>query len=424
MGTQKFETKSDDGKISVKDTIESLVGEVRKTKESLDKKIAAGEGGRAELETKIEKLNSAIDGFEAKNQDLIQRIEAEKSEKSALNDQIKDLESKIIRLGSASGESLQTKTELKMLTDFAVGGRDLVLKNFGAPETKDYLRSDSNVQGGFLMSQSYDDMILKPITEISALRPYCKVKRIEALSERMARRGSLVTSVWTGEGESKTTSSSTYQQPEIHVHKMTTKTLITEEALLGARFDMENEIMSDFIESAAQLEGYAFVNGDGVKKPRGFLDATAGGVGLTRVDGSGSSTYTFDDLIALTGQLKTGYNPMYGMNRTELAFMRTLKSDAGEYIWQSGNLGAGVPNAINGRSYVEIPDMPNKATNATPIVFADFRKMYCIVDAFNSLFFRNPYSDDDEGKIKFTMRSFVGGDVIEPEAGVLLKTIA
>lgn len=412
----------------LKDAIEkvnSTVGEMRKTHEELQSKIAKGEGGQSELKVSIEKMNEDIDKQEKANQELVKKLDEEKKQAEELKERIDSLEVQLVKQSSASGDDseMKAKQELKVLTSFAKGGKEAAIKQFGEAELKSYLRSDNNVQGGFLMAESFDNLILKPITEISALRPYCRIKRIEALSERMARRGSLVTSTWTGEGESKTASSSTYQQPEIHVHKMTTKTLITEEALLGARFDMENEITGDFVESAAQLEGAGFVDGDGNKKPFGFLDVNAGGVGvgLTRENSGSAATYDFDDLIRITGELKTGYNPMYGMNRKELAFIRTLKDGASAYIWRAGNLGAGVPNSINGYSYIEIPDMPDQAANTTPIVFADFRKMYTIVDAFTALFMRNPYSDDDEGKIKFTMRSFVGGDVVEPEAGILLK---
>jgi HK97 family phage major capsid protein len=182
---------------------------------------------------------------------------------------------------------------------------------------------------------------------------------------------------------------------------------------------MDNEIMSDFRESRLQKEGAGFVTGDGSHKPRGFTDTSAG---VTSEDASGSSTFTFDDLIDLTGLLKTGYNPIYGMNRKTLAFCRKLKDSAGNYIWRAGNLGAGVPNAINGVPYVEIPSMADIATDALPVVYADFRQMYTIVDSWQAIFLRNPYKLD--GKVVFTVQAWVGGDVSLGEAGVLLKTVA
>lgn len=416
----------------IENTVEQLVGDVREATKSLEAKIAAGEGGQSELKTQIEKINEAIDKEEKSNQELVTKLGAEHKANVEAKERMDEMEETIAKLKSSkglSGESKDQKTELE-LKAFDEWSRANEKKHDDmSQETKDYLRTDSNVDGGFLMHESFDNNIIKPVTEISRLRGVARTKRVDAIAENMALRTSLVQSYWTGEGEAFIIGSSKYARPRVPVHSLTTFTEITNKALLGSSYNMDNEILSDFAESRALVEGTGFVNGNGVEKPRGFLDASlqqlaaASDPQLIRViNGSGSNTFTFDDLINLTGELKDGYNPAYSMNRKTLAFIRTLKDDAGNYIWRAGNMGAQVPNQINGDPYVILPDMPIIASDATPIAYADWARFYTIVDAWTAIMIRNQYIK--KGFVVFTMESFLGGDVTLGEAGVLLKTVA
>lgn len=402
----------------VKQGMDQLVGEMRKTHEDLQKKIEKSEGGQSELKTMLEKQNADIDKKEEKNQELMKQIAEKAKGEDELKQQVKDLEAGLIKLKSSRGDSGPGSlgVEMKAAEEWAKSGE---LKSFGESERKSYLRSDNNEDGGFLMGESFDESIIKPITESSILRPVCRTKRISTLSEKFALRSALVTATWEGEGEAASNTNSTYAQPEIHVHKLDVSTKITRTALNGARFNMDSEILSDFAEAREQKEGSSFVVGDANKKPRGFLNASAS---VPTHTSATAATYDFDDLLTLTGKLKKGYRPIFAMNRTELAFMRTLKDGADAYIWREGNLGAGVPNAIAGEPYMVLPDMPDKGSLTTPVIYADFLKMYTIVDAFEAIMMRNPYlTGNDRGKVEFSLMSWVGGDVVMPEAGIILK---
>lgn len=395
--------------------VNEAVDAARKAAEEISAKADSYGQGVAEAKAMAEKANEALDAQEKKNQELMKELAEKQKAADELKERVDGLEAKAAKLGRVGNaleeDALRAAEERKALDNWAQNGGEI---------DKKYLRSDSNEEGGFLVRDAYDDQIIKPITEISPMRSVCRVKQIDMLRLKMALRKSLVQTFSTGEGVTPfSKSNSTYSRPQIEAHSVTSLTEITNTMLLGSSWDMENEITSDFAESRAQYEGALFVNGDGVGSARGFLDASAK---VPTVDSSGSSTYTFDDLINLTGKLKTGYNPMYGLNRTELAFIRTLKDSAGNYIWRAGNVGAQVPNQINGVGYIEIPDMPDKATDATPIVYADFMKLYTIVDSLQAVFLRNPYKNN--GFVEFSMESWLGGDVVLPEAGVLLKTVA
>jgi HK97 family phage major capsid protein len=180
---------------------------------------------------------------------------------------------------------------------------------------------------------------------------------------------------------------------------------------------MKYKLMS--LKDLLNKRGLLFVNGNGVNQPQGFMTPQAG---LPRFNSGIANSFDFDSLIALTGQLKTGYEPMFGMQRRTVAFTRTLKGTNGQYYWQpSGS--AGKLNTLIGEPYFEIPDMaPYDATtaNAENVVYADFKRMYEIVDAFQAIVQRDPFSKGSEGKIVMRMHRFVGGSVILPEAGVVL----
>ena len=393
------------------------INAVREAHDAIEKKSAKFEGGIAELEEKMQRANKALDKMEEENQKLIGQLAEERKGAEAQAEAVKELETKVAKLGqipaSAGGEKAQRlEAEIKSLRAFAEGKTEEQMEKAGL-ETK-YLRSDSNPDGGFLMRDAYDDQIIKPITEISPVRQVARVKTIDALAVEMAARETLVTAYWTGEGEDGTPSHSTYRQPRIPVHSMMVVTEATNTALNGSFWDLETEITGDFVEARQLLEGQAFVNGNGVKKPTGFLQS-----GLNEINSGEANTFGFDALIGLTGELKDGYMPMYCMNRRTLAHIRTLKDDVGNYIWRAGNVGAGVPNQINGDPYVLMNDMPDIAADAVPVAYADFMKMYCVVDAFNAIFLRNPYIK--RGFVEFSVESWVGGQVVLKEAGILLK---
>lgn len=395
-----------------------LVAELRKTHEQMQQKMSSFDTkGLDQLNQRFDQLNAAVDKQEEKNQTLVLELEKEKGRNEEIKEAMDRLEKKLFRLPAGSEEQEITKKELSLLETFATKGYDAAQSKMDEMERKEYLRSDVNELSGFMMKESYDNMIIKPITEISPMRQLANSKRIDALSEQVYRRDSLVKVYHTGEGEGEfETSNSKYGKLQIPVHSITMRTEITNRALLGSKFNMESEIMSDGREAIAELQNRMFVRGDGQGRPQGFLDAKAG---VTRRKSGTANSFDYDDLILLAGDIKTGYNPVYGFNRKTGAFIRTLKDDRGAYVWQAGNMAAGVPNTINGYSYIELPDMDDVGANAEPVVFADFRKLYTIVDAFNAIILRNPYKKD--GYVIFTMEMFYGGQVVLPEAGRILK---
>jgi HK97 family phage major capsid protein len=370
----------------------------------------------ATLQKEFNALSTKLDKQEDQNQELIKKLSEEKEQQKALKDQIDTLEKQISRYGTSNPSYKEKSHGIKALENFLAYG-------VANEVTKSYLRTDNNINGGFLMKpEDIGALILKPITEITRLRQPggARVRRVNSLKAGEIIRDFLVNTFWTKEGAANTVSNSRYGKVNIFVHSQTGEVEYTQEAVLDSMFDLENEIQSDLVERFAQQEGAAFVNGTGVGMPLGFMNASAG---VPRVNSGIANSFDFDSLIALTGELKTGYNPMFGMQRRTVAFTRTLKATDGQYYWQpSGS--AGVPNTLVGVPYMEIPDMPaydGTTAGAENVVYADFTRMYEIVDAYQAIVQRDPFTKGSEGKIIMRMHRFVGGGVIMPEAGVILK---
>jgi len=365
---------------------------------------------------KIDRIEKFLETQEAKNQELV--VEKKKAEKSVeeIKERMDALEVELARAGKSGNEKNYKDTEeYKAMNAYCKLGERM------ESEQKQLLRTDSDTAGGFLTTTELDSEITKKITEISAIRSVARVRTLASKAMEVPVRDTIPTATYEGEAETSTDSVSSYSSETLNTFAQTFTSPVTMDMLMDAEFDMESEIMGDAGEAFAQGEGLNFVNGDGVKKPAGFVADSRVQAGAR--DGSGSSTFTADDVILLTGDLKVGYNPMYIFNRQTLAFIRTLKSTDGQFLWLPG-LNGPVANTINGFPYLIAQDMPAIATDAFPIAFGDFQKGYTIVDRTGMSVVRDEFTEKRRRIIEFTISRWNYGQVTLPEAITLLKTVS
>jgi HK97 family phage major capsid protein len=185
-------------------------------------------------------------------------------------------------------------------------------------------------------------------------------------------------------------------------------------------------------EFAAQ-ETDAFVNGDGINKPKGFLSYTkapestraANEIGYIATGAAGAFAAanpadTLLDLIYAPKQAFRG-NGRFVMNRKTLAQVRKFKDADGNYLWQPA-LAAGAPSTLFGYPVSEVEDMPDVGANAYAIAFGDFARGYLIVDRQGVRILRDPYSA--KPYVLFYTTKRVGGGVQNFDAIKLLKFAA
>lgn len=372
---------------------------------------ALRKGVSAEMEIKI---NTLLDAQEEKSQAKFRELSEKANKAEELEEKMNSLEADLKR--GIGGEEKAAKTqELKAFETYLRKNSSLI-----GEEVK-YLRTDIDSQGGYLLPNELDSEIIKKIIEISNIRSVARVRPMSSKSLGMPTRSTIVSAGMVGEGQQDTESNSTYGLEKLYAKKAQVTVASTIEELEDSSFDISNLIMQDVGEEFAKLEGTQFTVGSGAgNNCEGFMV----NANIAEVNSGAASSLTFDSLITLTGELKTGYNPIFGMNRKTLAIVRKLKDGSGQYLWQAGNLSAGVPNQILGHNYIEIPDMADVGAGLIPIIYGDFRRGYTIGDRKGLTMVRDEVTQKREGKVEFTFYKRFAGMVTLAEAFVKLKIAA
>ncbi|HEY1750385.1 MAG TPA: phage major capsid protein, partial [Caulobacteraceae bacterium] len=210
-----------------------------------------------------------------------------------------------------------------------------------------------------------------------------------------------------------------YGMVEMNAPEMTAIVDISLQNLEDSGFDLAAEVQGEGELQFAVAEGLEVVSGTGVDQCEGILvnadiaTDTSSGIG----GGSATDLTTGDAVLQLSYNLKAGYakNGTWVMNRKTLGKIRMLKDGLGQYIWQPG-LQFGLPNAIDGAPYADMPDMPDVAAGAFPIAFGDFMRGYSLLDRIAMTLLRDPFTQAGNGAIRFWMRRRIGGRVTLAEA--------
>lgn len=365
---------------------------------------------------KIEVIEKTLEKQEEKNQELVTEKKAAEKREDEMKERMDALEVELAQGGAGQGKDYKQSEEYKALQIWTQKGLPMLDQ-----EQKAILRTDSDVQGGFLVPVEIDNVVTKKITEISNIRSVARVRTIGSKSLEMPIRDTIPTAAYEGEAEEGTEDTSTYQNETVTAFRQTVTVPITMDMLMDSAFDMESEIMGDGGEGFAQNEGNKFVVGTGHKQPEGFtVNPTVLAAARTSAV---SAQIGFDDMMLLTGDLKTGYNPTYVFNRRTLAFLRTLKGGDGHPLWQPGINGV-VMNTINGFPYLIANDMADIASNSISVAFGDFARGYTIVDRTGLAVIRDEVTQKKKAIVEFTLQRWNTGRVTLPEAIKLLKTKA
>jgi len=288
----------------------------------------------------------------------------------------------------------------------------------GPNESKALFQTDDTT-GGFLAPTEFVQDIIKAIVLYSPIREVVTVRSTQNKSILYPTRTSTFAAQWISEQTTRTeTVGLKYGQEEIMSHEMYALVLISYSDMEDTYFDMETQIQMECAEQFAVTEGAAFVAGSGVGKPEGLL--TNANVSYFPV--GSTSAILADGLIGAAYTLKSAYakNAIWLLNRKSIGAIRQLKDSYGQYLWQPG-IASDIPNTILDHPYMEVPDMPDVATNAYPIMFGDFKRAYVAVDRVQMVMTRLTERYADLGQIGFIARKRVGGQVVLPEAVLKLK---
>ena len=324
----------------------------------------------------------------------------------------------------AEGKDYKEGEEYKNLTAW-IQRPDLI-----TPEQKATLRTDQDNAAGFLVPAQLDSILLKEIVELDSLRSLARTRTIGVKTLDMPVRNGIPAATYEGEAGSASESLSNYRMVSVTPFRQTVQVPVTMDMLMNGGFDIEGEIRGDVAESFALGEGQGFVVGTGFKQPEGFTTNTdviataAAGTDLSAVDADGSDAEFADAIIAMPGEVKTGYSGAYGFTRRSIARIRQLRDGNGAFLWMpSIGMASSNPNTINGFPYVELPSLADfdGATGADIGVFADFARGYSIVDRVGVSVVRDEVTAAAQAIIKLTFHRWNTGIVTIPEAYKLMQ---
>lgn len=293
----------------------------------------------------------------------------------------------------------------------------------GAEERK-ALSVGADVDGGYVVYPDMSGRIIQRQFETSPMRAYASVQVISSDALEGLFDLNEASSGWVGETDSRAeTNTPAIGKWRIVPQELYAKPRATQKLLDDASINMEAWLAAKVADKFARDESAAFVNGNGVNRPRGFLTYATGttipgqieqiktGVNGAFAAAPNGGDVMIDALYALKSQYRA--NATWFMNRATLKAVRKLKDSDGAYLWQPG-IAAGQPATILGYPTASFEDMPDPATGSLSIAVGDMREAYQIVDRIGIRTLRDPYSA--KPYVEFYTTKRVGGDVVNFEA--------
>ena len=388
---------------SLKDLGESLektLHDFRQYVERETKEIK--ENGVASPETKeaIEKLNARID-------ELQERIERPKTGFSGTKEE-----------QDTAYAKEQTNYLRKGWNGLSEAGKEKAMSEGSDPD------------GGFFVEPNSNGRIVGMIYETTPMRQIANVVTIGTDALEGPIDNDEADSGWVGETSDRDeTDAPQVGKWRIPVFEQYAKPKITQNLLDDAQFNISTWLENKIADKLSRTENAAFIDGDGVTKPKGITAYTTstsadssrswGQLQYVATGVSGGLTDS-DKLFDLIYSLKDGYRngASWLAPRAFMLIVRKLKDTNSAYYWQP-SLRAGEPATLAGYPIRNAEDMPAIAANSLSVAFGNFKEGYTIVDRQGVRVLRDPYSA--KPYVEFYTTKRVGGGVLNFEAIKLFK---
>jgi HK97 family phage major capsid protein len=420
----------------------------------------------------VQSLNKAFEEFKSVNDQRLAEIESKGSADALLDEKIARIEEDLTKAQEvADAASMAVKRQSRVVTNQNGEEVDLDAKalkwakgiartrgtdvtEFGAKELNayksafdHYIRKDdrgltadevkalsvgTDPDGGYVVHPDMSGRIVQKVFETSPMRAYASIQVISTDALEGLFDLNEASSGWVGETDSRAeTNTPEIGKWRIPAYELYAKPKATQKLLDDASINMEQWLANKVSEKFARDEANAFVVGNGVNKPRGFLDYASGTTlpgTIERFDTGANGAFAAapngaDVLLNALYGLKQQYraNATWFMNRATTGLVRKLKDSDGAYMWSPG-IAAGQPATMLGYPVASFEDMPDPATDSLSIAVGDMRDAYQIVDRLGIRTLRDPYSATPYVEFYTTKR--VGGDVVNFEAIKLIEFTA
>jgi HK97 family phage major capsid protein len=412
----------------------------------------------------VTEIKTAFEEFKKANDDRIKQIEAKGAADPVTEAKLAKIEADLEKAQSVADEAvLAAKRQNRVVTDERGNAVDLDAKalewadmiarkrgtratGFGAKELDAYkgsflgylrkgdqimgadeikaLSVGSDPDGGYVVTPDTSGRVVQRVFETSPMRAYASVQVISTDALEGLFDLNETGASWVAETAVRSeTATPQLGQWRIPAHELSAFPFATQKLLDDANINMEAWLADKVADKFARTEAAAFVNGDGIGKPRGFLTYPNGTTlpgTIERVATGASGAFAAapnggDVLVDALYALKSPYraNATWFMNRKAFGAVRKLKDTDGAYLWQPG-IAAGQPATILGYPTASFEDMPDIGADALSIAVGDMRSAYQIVDRVGIRVLRDPFTS--KPFVGFYSTKRVGGDVVNFEA--------
>jgi HK97 family phage major capsid protein len=229
---------------------------------ALELKDAGDENDPATIVTK------ALAGFQTAMDDRLKPIETKSADDVKLKARLDAIEAKLNRPGTElkADNDNDSKLETKAFTSYVRNGR----------EAMDHLEVKTLVVandagGGYLAPAQLSTEMIRLLTLFSPVRAAAHVGQTGSPSVILPKRTGITNALWEGETEDSDESEPAFGQLEISVFGMKTYTDISVQLLEDSVQNVEAELSLALSEDFGKKEGVAFINGTGIKQPRGIM---------------------------------------------------------------------------------------------------------------------------------------------------------
>jgi len=294
----------------------------------------------------------------------------------------------------------------------------------------------TDAAGGYAVPEVISRRIERELTEISPLRQIVDVQQAGSKDFKILVDVRGLSYGWVGETDTRNETDTPLLEEVAPTFGMIyAYPKASEESLDDMFFNVETWLVNSIIEGFAEGEENSIVNGNGTKKPTGFLNGTP----TAQADGtraSGTLEYVAtgkaagfadanpaDTFLTTIYKLKKGYrrNARWLINKAVAGEVMKFKDGDGNYLWQPSSL-EGQPDRFMGYSVSESEEMPDVAADAFPVAFGDFNAGYVLADLVGFRLTRDEITTP--GYVKWYARRRLGGNVKKSEAIKLIKIAA
>ncbi len=306
-----------------------------------------------------------------------------------------------------------------------------------SPEEMRFLTVVSDPDGGILVPATLESRVIERTWELDPIRQLATVVTVSTDALEILEDLDQTDFAWEQETIATTeTRTPQFNKKRIPAWIQSARPRATQKLLEDANINVENWLAQKVADRFAREEGKAFVTGNGIQQPKGFLSYT------TYADSTTINKYQFgqieyvptvdsvitaDSIITLFYHLLEQYQmrATWLMNRLTVMKVMLLQDSQKRYLWQPmyvSGLDKAAPSALLGVPVRMSANMSSSAANAYPIALADWAAAYTIVDRLGINIQRDPYTV--KPFVEFYTRRRVGGDVVNFQAIKLLKVAA